>query len=90
MAYLGAVLCGRSQTEPRLGAVFMVFGAASLAYGIAVGVGVLWAWRHYVDGFAGDYMPPQYAQTIGWVLAGAMSLTILLRLLDGLRPRPAR
>jgi putative peptide zinc metalloprotease protein len=90
MAYLGAVLCGRSQTEPRLGAVFMVFGAASLAYGIAVGVGVLWAWRHYVDGFAGDYMPPQYAQTIGWVLAGAMSLTILLRLLDGLRPRPGR
>ena len=66
------------------------FGAASLAYGVAVGVGVLWAWRNYVDGFAAAYLPPQYAQAIGWVLAGAMSLVILLRLLDGLRPRQGR
>ena len=90
LAYLGSVLCGRAQAEPRLGAIFMVFGAASLAYGIAVGVGVLWAWRSYVDGFAAAYMPPPYAQAIGWVLAGAMSLTILHRLLDGLRPRQGR
>ena len=67
-----------------------MFGAASLAYGVAVGVGVLWAWRHYVDGFAAAYLPHPYAQAIGWVLAGAMSLTILHRLLNGLRPRPGR
>jgi hypothetical protein len=50
----------------------------------------LWAWRNYVDGFAAAYMPPPYAQVIGWVLAGTMSLTILHRLLDGLRPRQGR
>ncbi len=90
LAYLGSVLCGGARPEPRLGAVFMVFGAASLAYGVAVGIGVLWAWRNYVDGFAAMYVPAQYAQAIGWVLAGAMSLTNLHRLLDGLRPRPGR
>jgi putative peptide zinc metalloprotease protein len=90
LAHLGSLLCGRARPEPRLGSVFMVFGAASLAYGVAVGVGVLWAWRNYVDGFAAAYLPPQYAQAIGWVLAGAMSLVILLRLLDGLRPRQGR
>jgi putative peptide zinc metalloprotease protein len=90
LAYLGSVLCGRSQAEPRLGAIFLVFGAASLAYGIVVGVGVLWASRAYIDGFAGAYLPPQYAQAIGWLLAGAMSLAILHRLLGGLRPRHGR
>jgi putative peptide zinc metalloprotease protein len=90
LAHLGSVLCGRAQAEPRLGAVFLVFGAASLAYGVAIGVGVLWAWHHYVDGFAAAYMPSPYAQAIGWVLAGAMSLIIFHRLLDGLRPRQGR
>jgi putative peptide zinc metalloprotease protein len=90
LAYLGAVLCGRAQAEPRLGGVFMVFGAASLAYGIAVGLGILWAYRSYIGDVAGAYMAPQYAQAIGWVLAGALSLIILHRLLDGLRPRQRR
>jgi putative peptide zinc metalloprotease protein len=87
LAYLGSVLCGRALPEPRLGPVFMMFGAASLAYGVTIGIGVLWAWRHYVDGFAATYLPPPYASTIGWFLAGAMSLVILNRLLDGLRLR---
>jgi hypothetical protein len=68
----------------------MVFGTASLAYGIAVGIGVLWAYRSYVGDLAGAYMPHQYAQAIGWVLASAMSLIILHRLLDGMRLKQAR
>jgi putative peptide zinc metalloprotease protein len=90
LAYLGAVLRGRAEEAPRLRLVFTVFGAASLAYGIAVGIGILWAYRNYIDGFAAAYIPPQYAQAIGWVLAGTMSLIILHRLLDGLRLKQGR
>jgi putative peptide zinc metalloprotease protein len=90
LAYLGSVLRGRAAAEPRLRLIFMVFGAASLAYGIALGLGVLWAYRRYIGDFAGAYLPPEYAQAIGWVLAGAMSLMILYRLLDGLRLRQGR
>jgi putative peptide zinc metalloprotease protein len=90
LAYLGSVLCGRAAAEPRLRLIFMVFGAASLAYGIALGLGVLWAYRRYIGDVAGAYLPPEYAQAIGWVLAGAMSLMILHRLFDGLRLRQGR
>jgi putative peptide zinc metalloprotease protein len=90
LAHLGAVLRGRAEEAPRLRLVFTVVGAASLAYGIAVGIGILWAYRNYIDGFAAAYLPPQYAQAIGWIPAGAMSLIILHRLLDGLRLRQAR
>jgi len=90
LAYLGSVLRGHAEEEPRLGLIFLVFGAASLAYGIAVGIGILWAYRSYIDDVAGAYMPQQYAQAIGWVLAGTMSLVILHRLFDGLRPSHGR
>jgi putative peptide zinc metalloprotease protein len=90
LAYLGSVVRGRAQEEPRLHLTFMVFGAASLAYGIAVGLGILWTCRSYIDGVAGAYLPHQYAQAIGWILAGTMSLMILHRLLDGLRLRRGR
>jgi uncharacterized membrane protein len=90
LAYLGSVLCGRAAAEPRLRLIFMVFGASSLAYGIALGLGVLWAYRRYIGDVAGAYLPPEYAQAIGWVLAGAMSLMILHRLFDGLRLRQGR
>ncbi|HEY4406856.1 MAG TPA: PqqD family peptide modification chaperone [Xanthobacteraceae bacterium] len=90
LAHLGSVLCGRAQEEPRLGMVFMVFGAASLAYGIALGLGILWAYSSYIDGIAGAYLPNQFAQAIGWILAGSLSLIILHRLFDGLRLRQGR
>jgi putative peptide zinc metalloprotease protein len=85
LAYLGSVLRGRVVEEPRLRLVFMLFGAASLAYGIAVGIGVLLAYGAYIGAFAGSYLPQPYAQAVAWALAGAMCLIILRRLLDGLR-----
>jgi putative peptide zinc metalloprotease protein len=90
LAYLGAVLRGRAAEEPRLRLVFMLFGAASLAYGIAVGLGILWAYRSYIGDVAGAYLPHQFAQAIGWILAGTMSLIILHRLLGGLCLRQER
>jgi putative peptide zinc metalloprotease protein len=90
LAYLGSVLRGRAAEEPRLRRVFMLFGAASLAYGIAMGIGVLLAYRAHIGDVAGSYLPHPYAQAIGWALAGTMSLIILRRLLEGLRPKRGR
>jgi putative peptide zinc metalloprotease protein len=86
LAYLGSRLGGRAAPEPRLRRVFMLFGAASLAYGIAVAIGVLSVYRAHFAGIAGSYLAHPYAQAIGWGLAGTMSLIILRRLLDALRP----
>jgi putative peptide zinc metalloprotease protein len=85
LAYLGSVLRGRAEEKPRQRLVFTLFGAASLAYGGAMGIGVLLACRAHIGDIAGSYLPHWYAQAIGWVLAGAMSLAILRRLFDGLR-----
>jgi putative peptide zinc metalloprotease protein len=86
LAYLGSRLGGRAAPEPRLRRVFMLFGAASLAYGIALGVGMLSVYRAHIVDIAGSYLAHPYAQAIGWVLAGTMSLIILHRLWEGLRP----
>jgi putative peptide zinc metalloprotease protein len=90
LAHLGTVLRGRAAAEPRLRRVCVLFGVASLAYGVAMGVGVLLAFRAHVDGIAGSYLPHPYAQAIAWTLAGTLSLTILYRLLEGLRPKRRR
>jgi len=90
LAYLGGLLHGRADEKPRLRRVFMLFGAASLAYGIAMGIGVLLVYRAYIGDIAGLYLPHQYAQAIGWGFAGAMSLIILNRLFEGLRPGQRR
>jgi hypothetical protein len=50
-----------------------------------MGIGVLLACRAHIGDIAGSYLPHWYAQAIGWVLAGAISLAILRRLFDGLR-----
>jgi putative peptide zinc metalloprotease protein len=85
LAHLGAMLRGREANEPRLRRIFMLFGAASLAYGIAMGIGVLLGYGACIADFAGSYLPHPYAQAVAWGLAGTMSLLILHRLLDGLR-----
>jgi putative peptide zinc metalloprotease protein len=87
LACLGSVLRGREVEEPRLRNVFLLFGAASLAYGIALGVGVLLTYGAYIGEVAGAYLPHPFAQAVAWALAGTMSLLILHRVLDGLRPR---
>jgi putative peptide zinc metalloprotease protein len=87
LAHLGSVLRGSVVEEPRLRRIFVLFGAASLAYGIAVGIGVLLAYGASIGDFAGAYLPHPYAQAVAWGLAGTMSLLILHRVLDGLRPR---
>jgi putative peptide zinc metalloprotease protein len=87
LAHLGAVLRGGAVEEPRRRRIFVLFGAASLAYGIAMGIGVLLAYGASIGDFADAYLPHPYAQAVAWALAGTMSLVILHRLLDGLRPR---
>jgi putative peptide zinc metalloprotease protein len=87
LAYMGSVLRGREVEEPRLRNVFLLFGAPSLAYGVALGIGALLAYGAYIADFAGAYLPHPYAQAVGWALAGTMGLLILHRVLDGLRPR---
>jgi putative peptide zinc metalloprotease protein len=86
LAYLGSLPRGGAAPEPRLRRIFLLFGAASLAYGIAVGIGVLLVYRASIADIAGACLAPPYAQAIGWVLASTMSLIILHRLLAGLRP----
>jgi putative peptide zinc metalloprotease protein len=85
LAHLGSVLRGRAEEKPRRRLVFTLFGAASLAYGVAMGIGVLLACRAHIGDIAGSYLPHWYAQAIGWVLAGTISLAIFHRLFDGLR-----
>jgi putative peptide zinc metalloprotease protein len=86
LAYLGEVLRGSAGPEPRLHGMFMLFASATLAYGIAVGLGVLFAYHALMGHVATVWLPQPYAQAIGWALAGIMSLLIFHRLLDGLRP----
>ncbi len=57
---------GRAAPEPRLRRVFVLFSAASLAYGIAVGIAALLVYRAYLADIAGSYLAPPYAQAIGW------------------------
>jgi putative peptide zinc metalloprotease protein len=87
LAHLGSVLRGRQADEPRLRRIFVLFGAASLAYGMAMGIGVLFAYGACIADFAGAYLPQPCAQAAAWGLAATMSLLILHRLLDGLRPQ---
>jgi putative peptide zinc metalloprotease protein len=87
LAYMGSVLRGREVEEPRLRNVFLLFGAPSLAYGVALGIGALLAYGAYIADFAGAYLPHPYAQAVAWALAGTTGLLILHRVLDGLRPR---
>jgi putative peptide zinc metalloprotease protein len=87
LAHLGAVLRGRQANEPQLRRIFVLFGAASLAYGIAMGIGVLLAYGACIVDFAGSYLPHPYALAVAWGLAGSMSLLILYRLLEGLQPQ---
>jgi purine-cytosine permease-like protein len=65
----------------------LLFGAPSLAYGVALGIGALLAYGAYIADFAGAYLPHPYAQAVAWALAGTTGLLILHRVLDGLRPR---
>jgi putative peptide zinc metalloprotease protein len=85
LAYLGAVRRGRANAEPRLHRLFILFGAASLAYGVVLGLGVLFAYRALIGDAAAVWLPQPYAQAIGWGTAGCMSLLVFCVLLDSLR-----
>jgi putative peptide zinc metalloprotease protein len=87
---LGSLLRRRARAEPQRDGLVLFFGAASLAYGIAMGLGVLFASRTWIGNVAGAWLPQPCAHAVGWALAGTMSLLILHRLLDGLRPRQGR
>jgi putative peptide zinc metalloprotease protein len=87
LAYLGAVRRGHANAEPRLHHLFIMFGAASLAYGVVLGLGVLFAYRALIGDAAAAWLPQPYAQAIGWGVAGCMSLLVFCVLLNGLRPK---
>jgi hypothetical protein len=64
-----------------------MFGTASLAYGVVLGLGVLFAYRALIGDAAAAWLPQPYAQAIGWGVAGCMSLLVFCVLLNGLRPK---
>jgi putative peptide zinc metalloprotease protein len=85
LAYLGAVRRGRANAQPRLHRLFILFGAASLAYGVVLGFGMLFAYRALIGDAAAAWLPQPYAAAIGWGAAACMSLLVFCVLLDGLR-----
>jgi putative peptide zinc metalloprotease protein len=88
LACLGAVLRNRASEHneaPRLRPVLTAFGAASLAYGVAVVIGILLACRASVANLAGASLPHGLAHVVSWTLAGAVSMLVLNRVLDDLR-----
>lgn len=88
LACLGARLRGRSVPAPAHGRALACFGLASLAYGLAMGVGVLVASRAAIGSLADAWLPASGAETLAWALAAGISLLIVYRLLDALRERP--
>jgi len=88
LACLGARLRGRSVPAPAHGRALACFGLASLAYGLAMGVGVLVASRAAISSLAGAWLPASGAETLAWALAAGISLLIVYRLLDALREQP--
>jgi Zn-dependent protease len=86
LARLGSFLraAGRGRREPREH-LLLLFGVASLAFGVAAALGLFLACRAWIGAVLAPWLPQPGAQAIGWVLAGTMSLIVLHRLLDGLR-----
>jgi putative peptide zinc metalloprotease protein len=89
-AALGSALCGRGRMQARRDRLILGFGVASLAYTLAMAVGVLLASRLWIGGLAGAWLPPFGAHAVGWALAGAMCVLIVARVADGLRPTKGR
>jgi putative peptide zinc metalloprotease protein len=89
-ACMGACLGGRAGAAPASGRALLLFGAASLAYGIAMGLALLLASRAWIGNMVAVWLPHPWAQALGWTLAAAMSLLVVYRLADGLRPRALR
>jgi putative peptide zinc metalloprotease protein len=85
LAALGSLLRGRVRAETRRDRLVLSFGAASLAYTIAMALGVLLAARAWIGSLAGAWLSPVVAHAVAWVLAGAICVLILVRVLDGLR-----
>jgi hypothetical protein len=82
------VLCNRATQHneaPRLRPVLTAFGAASLAYGVAVVIGIMLGCRASVENLAGTSLPHSLAQALSWMLAGGVSMLVLNRVLDDLR-----
>jgi putative peptide zinc metalloprotease protein len=87
LARLGSSLRGSvcRRREPREH-LMLLFGAASLAFGVATAVGLLLACHAWIGGLLAPWLPQPGAHAIGWALAGIVSLIVLHRLLEGLRP----
>jgi putative peptide zinc metalloprotease protein len=85
LAALGSLLRGRARGKTRRDRLVLSFGAASLAYTIAMALGVLLAARAWIGSLAGAWLSPVGAHAVAWVLAGAICVLILVRVLDGLR-----
>ncbi len=87
---LGALRRGAAREELRRDRLVLLFGAASLAYGIAMAVGILFVSRAWIGALAGAWLPAACAHALGCALAGAMSLLVLYRLMDGVRATHGR
>src|SRR5579883_43424 len=73
---LAAALRGRSARgeQRQLRRILVVFGAASLAYGLVVVAAILIAGRAEAESIAAMGLPHAGAQALAWTLAGLMSL----------------
>jgi putative peptide zinc metalloprotease protein len=90
LAYLGSLILRHAPNEQQLHSVFVLFGVASLGYGLSIGISVLIAYQVTVKALLAGYVQPHGAEAIGWLLASAMGLLVLYRLIAGLDLRRVR
>ena len=90
LACLGARLRGQTGAASQGRRALLLFGAASLAYGLLMGFGVLVASRAWIGNLANAWLPHAWAQMLAWTLAATLGLLILYRLVEGLRTSPPR
>jgi len=85
LASLGAAVRARSADGVEQHPILLAFGAASLAYGIAMLAGIMLAGRGTVENLAAAALPHPCAEAIAWLAAGMMGMLVLKQLYDDLR-----
>ena len=89
LACLGGALRGNAREERRR-TLLIAFGAASLAYGLALAVAILFGTHLSIERLAGAALPQPLTEAASWLMAGVMCLLVLRRLLDGLQMERSR
>jgi putative peptide zinc metalloprotease protein len=88
LATLGAAFARRPFDDGGRRPILLAFGAASLAYAIAMLAGIMLAGRGRIENLSAAALPHPCAEAIAWLAAGALGLLVLKQLYDDLRGRP--